>query len=107
LSLPGGVFVNGLVFPSSADRSFNASVVGFNFIPPFAINVFPGGSSGVLVISTNATNFSAGNFSLISGGVATVAAFQPTSGATVPEPASLLLLSSGLVGLWFSRPRKS
>jgi hypothetical protein len=96
-TLPAGVFADGTVVPVTADRSLNGSVVGFHFNPPVVANILPGQTSNVLVIATNGTNFTAGNFSLISGGVTTVAAFQPSG--TVPEPASLLLLGFGLVAV--------
>jgi hypothetical protein len=60
--------------------------------PPFSL----GETSPVLVISTNAMLFTAGNASVIDGGVTTVAAFEP---AAVPGPASLLLLGGGLLAL--------
>jgi hypothetical protein len=50
----------------------------------------------VLVIETDATNFKAGSASVIDGGVSTVAAFAPAAGAQTPEPATMLLLGSGL-----------
>jgi hypothetical protein len=95
-SLPGGIFVDGTVPPVTADRNSAADVVGFQFNPPDPAKIQPGQVSEVLVISTNATNFTAGNASVIDGGVATVSAFEP---AAVPEPASLLLLSGGLLAL--------
>lgn len=96
-TLPGGIFVNGTVAPVTADRNSVGDVVGFSFIPPDSAKIQPGQTSNVLVISTNATNFKAGNASVIDGGVTTVAAFEPASG--VPEPASLLLFAGGFMAL--------
>lgn len=98
-SLTGTAFVDGTVAPVTADRSNNGNTVGFSFNPPVAAQILPGLTSDVLVISTNATNFKAGNASEIDGGVTTVAAFEPASSTTVPEPASFLMLSAGLLVL--------
>ena len=95
-SLAGGIFVDGTVAPVTADRNSVGDVVGFQFNPPDPAKIQPGQVSTVLVISTDATNFTAGNASVIDGGVTTVAAFEPT---TVPEPASLLLLGGGILAL--------
>ena len=97
-TLPGGVFVNGTSVPVTADRNAVGNVVGFLFIPPTASAIQPGQSSAVLVISTNATNFTAGNASVIDGGVTTVASFEP-----VPEATSLLLVGPGLLALGAAR----
>jgi PEP-CTERM motif len=98
-SLTGGVFVNGTAAPTTADRNSVGDVVGFSFTPGSA-NIQPGQTSFVLVISTDATNFAAGNASVIDGGVTTVASFEPTGSVSrTPEPASLLLLGGGLVAL--------
>ena len=99
-SLPGGIFVDGTVAPVTADRNAAADVVGFQFNPPDAAKIQPGQVSNVLVISTNATSFTAGNASVIDGGVATVAAFEPIA---VPEPTSLLLLGGGLLAVSSAR----
>jgi hypothetical protein len=90
---PGG----GGRFPASADRNASGSTVGFDFDPFVA----PGGATQVMVIRTNAANFTGGILGIGGlGGSTTVNAFQPAAGgAAVPEPASLLLLGTGVVAL--------
>ncbi len=75
---------------STADRSANGAVVGFNFSP----NAGAGSETYVLVIKTDATNFVSGNISLIDGSTTTLTGF-----AANPEPTSLVLLGGCLFGL--------
>lgn len=78
-SASGGPFVNGTVPPLSADRnSPTGNVIGFSFYPPDSSKIGPGTTSNVVIISTNATNFTAGNAAVIDGSTATVASFRPT-----------------------------
>jgi len=79
--------------PRTADRTTNGRVVGFNFVAlaPGA-EIDPGDTSMILVVRTNALTFMNGTSSVINGATDSVATFQPLS--AVPEPASLLLLSS-------------
>ena len=97
-TLPGGAFVDGSVAPVTADRNSVGDVVGFSFNPPDSAKIQPGQISLVLVITTNATNFAIGNASVIDGGVTTVSSFEPAASVTTPEPSSLLLLGTGLLG---------
>jgi hypothetical protein len=79
-SLAGTGFSNGTpgIIPVTGDRDASATTVGFNFVPtPPGTKIPPGTTSAVLVISTDATNFTAGNAEVIDGGTQTVAAFQP------------------------------
>ena len=97
-TLAGTMFVDGTVAPVTGDRNGPpGSTVGFSFNPPDGAKVLPGLNSNVLVISTDAKNFTAGNASVIDGGTQTVASYQPSS--AVPEPASFALLGLGLLAI--------
>jgi hypothetical protein len=79
-SLPGGGFTNGTagIIPVTADRDSSGSTVGFNFVPaPPGTKIPPATTSAVLVISTDAVAFTAGNAEVLDGGAQTVPAFQP------------------------------
>jgi len=92
------------IIPVTADRDASATTVGFNFAPvPPGTKIPPGTTSAVLIISTDATAFTAGNAEVIDGGTQTVASFQPSSG--VPEPATLALIGGGLLALAAIRRR--
>lgn len=97
-SLQGGFFVNGTVVPELVDR-VSAGTVGFSFNAPLTLFIAPGTTSVVLEIQTDATNFKAGTVSISDGTTDTVASFGPAASNVVPEPASLVLLGSGLLAL--------
>jgi hypothetical protein len=97
--IPGGIFALGSAGAAafSADRSALGDTVGFNFPMGSPNNIHPGDTSWVMIIQTNATHFTDGFLFAIDGGVATIAAFGPT---TVPDGGSAVaLLGIALAGL--------
>ena len=84
-------------FPHTADRSTDATTVGFGGTPS-NFSVSAGQHSAVLFVRTNARQFDElGNFSLITNSslVGSTAGFQPHG----PEPSTLVLLGGNVVGL--------
>ena len=102
-----GCFPVVLIGPSSVNRSSDGSTINFNFSPGVPQGVACTGT-GILQIDTNATAFTSGTLTITSssGDVETAATLAPTIVPT-PEPPSLILLGSGLLGLAVSRRRAS
>jgi hypothetical protein len=90
-SLPGGVFVNGTVIPTSVFRATDR--IAFT-IP----GVGTGQSSSVLEVQTEATAFVSTAFAQVAGGDGQTSALA-TFGPVVPEPGSMLLIGGGLLGI--------
>ena len=94
----GGPFVDGDAAPSFVDRSVGGDTIGFDFMFSNVSVLPPGSTSKVLVIQTNATNFTEGIVGVFgsTGPANLVDPFQPTGPASVPEPGSVGLIGIGL-----------
>jgi hypothetical protein len=101
LAVASSVFAAGGMAPITVGRSLSGpgAVVTFNYpdTTSGSSDLLPGDHTTVLIVETNATNYTTGLFSAIDGATATANAFGPTSPA--PEPASMFLIGSALLGL--------
>jgi hypothetical protein len=95
----GYVGTKGLnVNPQTINRSGDGSVVGFNYFPGTGTNLMSGQTTSILIIETNALYFTTGTFTIQDGSTATIQGYAPSLTAITPEPASLALFGSGLLG---------
>jgi hypothetical protein len=88
----------GTRFPNDDTRSTSGNTVGFDFAAASG-ELMAGETTDLLVIKTNATSYFSGTVDLQSSSdMASAGVFAP-SPPTVPEPGSLVLFGSGLLGL--------
>jgi hypothetical protein len=77
----------------SASLTSDGTTLGLGFAPPDGLT--PGDTSYLLLVNTNLTSFEGGVFSLQDGQTQNFDGFVP---AAAPEPGSLALLGTGLLG---------
>ncbi len=107
-----GIFSSGTFVPDGADRGPSGSPIGFDFRAGGNGRILAGGTSAILRVRTDATNFQPGRFAVINGVAASTGSFSPSPSGGVsivnaPEPASLTLFAPlAFAGLALARRKR-
>lgn len=81
-------------WPLTFERSSDGSTVsGAHY------GMAQGDTSSLLWIQTNAPSYKLGSTSLIDGGIANIGTYAPAAAPAIPEPGSMMLLGTGLLGM--------
>lgn len=78
----------GTVAPTAQDRDASGGVIGFTYLgtPIGAGKIEPGATTHLMVVQTNAADYSASPANVIDGSISAVTSYAPI---VVPEPASI------------------